>query len=166
MTTKNRITDLGQKANIDVILSLVEIKGKRVVDAGCGALPIAKMLADHGANVLAIDPDPVQAEKNRTAPAIDNIEFVETGAEKIPAQNDSIDGVFFGYSLHHVPAELYPRMFEDGTNHSKSMPTDTRANPLMSSTLNLMSAARSLKRLLRGLANPITISKFRNSLPA
>ncbi len=63
--------------------------------------------------MLAIDPDPVQAEKNRNAETIANVGFIETGAEAIPVENRSVDGVLFPYSLHHVPAHLYPDVFKE-----------------------------------------------------
>jgi len=38
---------------------------------------------------------------------------VETGAESIPAKDGSIDGVFFSYSLHHVPAKLFAAIYAE-----------------------------------------------------
>lgn len=70
-------------------------------------------LSELGAQVLAIDPDPVQAELNRAADPIPNVEFVESGADQISIDDGSVDGVFFSYSLHHIPAEIYPSVFEE-----------------------------------------------------
>lgn len=107
------INDLGLITNIEVIQKFVELDGRMLVDAGCGDMTVSKMLAECGAHVLAIDPDPVQAEKNRKADAVDGIEFVECGADLIPADDESVDGVFFSYSLHHIPQTLYPAVFEE-----------------------------------------------------
>ena len=106
------VDDLGFAKNVDVLRRLIDLGGKRVVDAGCGSMTFSKILAELGAHVLAIDPDTVQAEKNRQSP-VKNIEFVETGADKIPVEDGTIDGVFFSYSLHHVPAAIYPAVFEE-----------------------------------------------------
>ncbi len=107
----NSPKDLGCVANIDVIQQYVSLQDKFLIDAGCGDMIIAKMLAENGARVLAIDPDPVQAKKNREAAPMPGIEFVESGADRIPAADQTVDGVFFSYSLHHIPAKIYPEVF-------------------------------------------------------
>lgn len=105
--------DLGSCLNIDVLNRFLSLQGQRVLDIGCGAFGFTRILAENGASVLGIDPDPIQAEKNRAADPIPNIEFQEAGADKLPVADQSFDGVTFGYSLHHVPAELYPVMFDE-----------------------------------------------------
>ena len=104
--------NLGQITNVEVIRRFLDLKDKRVMDAGCGAMTFTKVLAEEGARIIAFDPDSVQADKNQ-AESIAGIEFVEAGADKMPAEDGSIDGVFFSYSLHHVPAELYPKVFSE-----------------------------------------------------
>lgn len=105
--------DLGLISNLEVTQSFVNLPGKTVVDVGCGDMTFSKILAEAGAHVLAIDPDPVQAEKNRKAQPTNAIRFEESGADAIPAEDHSVDGVFFSYSLHHIPAELYSLVFEE-----------------------------------------------------
>ena len=103
--------DLGCITNIEVINQFVSLTGRHVIDAGCGDMAISRQLAENGASVLAIDPDSIQAELNRKTLPLENIEFVETGAEKIPVEAATIDGVFFSYSLHHIPQAIYPKVF-------------------------------------------------------
>ena len=110
MTT---VTDLGCISNVEVIERFVSINGMFVVDVGCGNLTFTSLLSGLGAKVLAIDPDPVQAELNRASVPIPNIQFVETVAEQLPVKNQSVDGVFLSYSLHHIPAETYPQLFDE-----------------------------------------------------
>lgn len=105
--------DLGLTTNLDVIKRLVSIDHKFVVDAGCGGMTFTRLLAEHADRVLALDPDPVQAEKNRAADLAGHIEFTETGADRIPVPGSTVDGVFFAYSLHHIPAEIYPEVFAE-----------------------------------------------------
>jgi ubiquinone/menaquinone biosynthesis C-methylase UbiE len=107
------VKDLGCVANVDVINQFVALEQQFVIDAGCGNMTFSRHLSDLGAKVLAIDPDPVQAEINRASEPIRNLEFVETGADRLPVASGAVDGVFFSYSLHHVPADLYPRVFEE-----------------------------------------------------
>lgn len=109
----SEIQSLGKIKNAAVIKQLVDLNDKFVVDAGCGNLTFTRILAEQGARVLAIDPDSVQAQKNRDADPIPGIEFVETGAENIPADDHSVDGVFFSYSLHHMPANLFGTIYDE-----------------------------------------------------
>ncbi|QEG22108.1 class I SAM-dependent methyltransferase [Mariniblastus fucicola] len=109
----SEIQSLGKTKNAAVIRQLVDLDGKVVVDAGCGNLTFTRLLAEQGAKVIAIDPDSVQAQKNRDADPIPGIKFFETGAESIPCDDSSVDGVFFSYSLHHVPADLFPAVYAE-----------------------------------------------------
>ncbi len=84
-----------------------------MIDAGCGDMTFTRPLVEHGARVLAIDPDPVQARLNRAMEPLENLEFVEAGAELLPAADHTVDGVFFAYSLHHVPAEHFSGVFSE-----------------------------------------------------
>ncbi len=105
--------DLGERTNIDVLNELLELRGKSVIDAGCGDMTFTKCIVEAGASVLAIDPDARQAALNRQQPDFPGLRFVEAGAESLPVEDASLDGVFFIYSLHHVPAELYGRVFDE-----------------------------------------------------
>ena len=109
----NQIKNLGRAKNVEVIKRFVNLSGKTVVDIGCGSMKFTRILTELGASVLAIDPDPIQAEKNRDTTGIDDIKFVESSADSIPAEDNSVDGCFFSYSLHHVPASIYPQAFAE-----------------------------------------------------
>jgi ubiquinone/menaquinone biosynthesis C-methylase UbiE len=75
---------------------------------------VSRELAEIGATVLGIEPDPIQAQKNRQAPPIAAVSFIEARAENLPVATGSVDGVFFFRSLHHVPIEL----MEDALNEA------------------------------------------------
>lgn len=98
--------DLGEMDDMEAVGHLLSLQGLSLVDAGCGAGGMARALAEQGANVLGIEPDPTQAEKNRASPPAPNVELIEAGAEAIPAEDGSVDGVLFFRSLHHVPGAL------------------------------------------------------------
>jgi ubiquinone/menaquinone biosynthesis C-methylase UbiE len=51
---------------------------------------------------VGVEPDPIQEEKNRKAEAEPRLSFVEAKATELPAEDNSVDGVFFFHSLHHV----------------------------------------------------------------
>ncbi|MFK8079469.1 MAG: class I SAM-dependent methyltransferase [Granulosicoccus sp.] len=105
--------DLGLCSDLEAIDQFLSIDGLSLVDAGCGGMHLSQALAARGATVLAIDPDPVQAQKNQSATPMANVSFAQTGAENVPADPHSVDGVLFPYSLHHIPANLYPEVFRE-----------------------------------------------------
>lgn len=102
--TAKRI-DLGETGDIAAVTSLIPVAGKHVADVGCGPGASSRELAAMGANVLAVEPDPIQASKNREAKPVSGLAFVEGGAEKLPLDDNSTDAVFFFRSLHHVPID-------------------------------------------------------------
>ncbi len=103
--TLDRI-DLGELTDIQAVTHLMDVNGLRLVDVGCGAGHISRALAEMGAVVLGIEPDPAQAERNRSADPLPNVTLLEAGAQAIPADDQSVDGVMFFRSLHHVPRDL------------------------------------------------------------
>ena len=96
---------LGERSDVAALVALTPVAGLALVDVGCGAGQNARDLAAAGATVLGVEPDPVQAAKNREAAATPGVAFLEARAEKLPAASGAIDGVVFFRSLHHVPVE-------------------------------------------------------------
>lgn len=96
-------TDLGEASDFSAVAELLPVAGLKVVDVGCGAGATSRELAAMGAEVLGVEPDPVQAAKNRAAAPVPGLSFAEGGAESLPLEADSVDAVFFFRSLHHVP---------------------------------------------------------------
>ena len=97
--------DLGELSDIGAITAILPVKGLSVVDIGCGPARTSRDLCAEGATVLGVEPDPIQAEKNRQAPPTAGLTLIEGRAESLPAEAASVDGVFFFRSLHHVPIE-------------------------------------------------------------
>jgi ubiquinone/menaquinone biosynthesis C-methylase UbiE len=103
-------TDLGELSDTEVIDrfcadGVITLDGARIVDVGCGAGATSRDLAARGATVLGVEPDPIQAEKNRAAEPTPGLTFVESHANAVPVEPGSVDGVFFFRSLHHVPLD-------------------------------------------------------------
>lgn len=105
--------DLGLCSDLEAIDQFLNVDGQFLIDAGCGNMHLSRSLAARGARVLAIDPDPVQAQKNNLADTIANVEFAKTGADQIPVESHTVDGVVFPYSLHHIPAHLFSAVFQE-----------------------------------------------------
>ncbi|MHC4909822.1 MAG: class I SAM-dependent methyltransferase, partial [Planctomycetota bacterium] len=107
------ITDLGATTSVDVIARHLRLEGLRGVDVGCGDMTFTRSLAERGARMLAVDPDAIQAEKNRANGPIGNIEFREADAEALPVEDAALDAVFFSFSLHHVPTSIHAAVFDE-----------------------------------------------------
>lgn len=97
--------DLGEADEINVIDRLVGLAGLKVMDVGCGGGRVTRQLVGRGAIALGVEPDPIQAEKNRAAESIPGLTFMEAPGQSLPVEDGSMDGVFFSYSLHHVPSK-------------------------------------------------------------
>jgi ubiquinone/menaquinone biosynthesis C-methylase UbiE len=102
MTTEVR-KHLGELSDFSAVTALLALAGLSVVDVGCGPGHVARELCGMGVTVLGVEPDPVQAAKNRLATPVASLTFVEARAEALPVESRSVDGVFFFRSLHHVP---------------------------------------------------------------
>lgn len=99
-------TDLGEKSDLEVLDHLIDAAGLRAIDVGCGDGRFSIELARRGATVVGVEPDPLQAEKNRAAEPAPGVTFIECGGEALPMDDSSQNAVFFFYSLHHVPLAL------------------------------------------------------------
>ena len=93
--------NLGFKQDPDALSTLTEWSGRVVVDVGCGPGTLARALADLGATVHAVEPDPEQATKNAQAPH-SGVSFLQAPAEALPLEDGVADVVVLARSLHHV----------------------------------------------------------------
>ena len=96
---------LGERADADAVTVVASVAGVTIVDVGCGAGQSSRALAAMGASVIGVEPDPIQAAKNRAADPMPGVVFHEGRAESLPVESGSADGVVFFRSLHHVPVE-------------------------------------------------------------
>jgi len=105
--------DLGDAEAIEIIDRLIPVAGLDVVDVGCGKGELARQLAGRGARVVGVEPDPLQAAKNKVLAAMPGLSFVEAPGQGLPLADTSMDGVFLRFSLHHVPRELMGSVLEE-----------------------------------------------------
>jgi len=95
----------------DAVADLVDIRGARVLELGCGAAWTTRALVEQlgAAEVVATEVDAVQHAKNLTIEDLPRVQFRLGGAEAIDAADASFDAVFMFKSLHHVRVELMDR---------------------------------------------------------
>ena len=113
-------TDLGELTDLGAVDRLVTVKGLDLIEVGCAGDDMARRLAERGATVLGVEPDPVQAEKNRAQSPTAGVSLVEAGGEALPAEDHSVDGVLFFRSLHHVPAALMDKALAEAARVLKT----------------------------------------------
>lgn len=94
-------------SEIELLLRELDLKGRRVLELGCGRAEKTRALAQTQlpAEVVAMEVDIRQHEKNLQQEAIPGVTFVFGGAESIPYPDASFDCVMMFKSLHHVPQE-------------------------------------------------------------
>lgn len=102
--TKNDYTNI--RPNSDVLTTLIELNGKRVVDIGCGEGTLVRLMARHGAKVFGVDTNPAQLEKARAENTVSHEIFYEGTAEHLPFDDACMDVCVFFNSLHHVEVDV------------------------------------------------------------
>jgi len=90
----------------DVLGELLDVRGRDVLDVGCGEGELVRRLALAGARVVGLDPLAVAVARARdAASATPGVSFVEGSAQALPFPTGSFDVVVFFNSLHHVSVE-------------------------------------------------------------
>ncbi len=105
--------DWGTQTDREVLDSLLNVAGKFIIDVGCGDGEFCRHLASRGARVLGVEHHPVLAEQNAKAPVVNNVGFTQAGAASIPVEPNSVDGLVFQNSLHHMYAPDYEKIFNE-----------------------------------------------------
>ncbi len=95
----------------DMVAELVDIRGARVLELGCGDAWTTRGLVERlgAAEVIAAEVDRIQHDKNLAIDDLPQVRFVLGGAEAIDAPDASFDAVFMFKSLHHVPESMMDR---------------------------------------------------------
>ena len=91
-----------RRSNEDVLMEMLELRGKQVLDIGCGDGELAHHMAKAGAQVIGIDPNPKRVARGREGAQSGEL-FREGVAEALPCDDGTMDVVVFFNSLHHVP---------------------------------------------------------------
>ena len=100
---------------LELIEELVPVTGRRVLELGCGAAWMTRLLAQRlgAAAVTATEVDRAQHAKNLALGDLPAVTFRLGGAEAIAEPDASYDMVFMFKSLHHVPPDLMDRALSE-----------------------------------------------------
>jgi len=98
------MTDFEQLANA------IDLRGKVVVDIGCGDGAFVRALADGGADALGVEVSEDAVARARERDPDHRYEL--GGAENLPLEDQSVDVATLMRSLHHVPdpASAFPEL--------------------------------------------------------
>jgi len=144
--------DLGASDEARVLASVLPLAGLEVVDVGCGGGRVARQLVTRGATVLGVEPDPVQAARNREAEPVAGLSFAEAPGEALPLGDASVDLVVFSFSLHHVPADRMAAALAEARRVLKPGGTLCVFEPLLSGSLEAVYRPFHDERPVRRLA--------------
>ena len=89
----------------DVLRELVDVRGRRVLDVGCGNGALVRRLAAAGAEALGLEISDALLEPARSGDRDHPERYVVGRAEALPFGDGSLDVVVCSKSLHHVPVE-------------------------------------------------------------
>lgn len=106
---------LPQSSDFEQISRLLPMQGARLLELGCGAAFTTRRLAESFPvdEIIAMEVDRIQHEKNLLIPDLPNVSFVYGGAEAIDLPEASVDAVIMLKSLHHVPVEAMDRALDE-----------------------------------------------------
>ncbi|WP_165066315.1 class I SAM-dependent methyltransferase [Paludisphaera rhizosphaerae] len=80
-----------------------DMAGKLVLDAGCGGGRYARLLGEHGANVLGVDLSSAVDKAAEMCAGLPNVQIVQGDLLDPPVVEDAFDLVFSIGVLHHSP---------------------------------------------------------------
>ena len=98
-----------KRQNADVLPSLIDLKGKKVADIGCGEGSLTHLMTRHGASVIGVECSPQQLERARSAKPAGNENYSEGVGENLTFEDNKLDLVVFFNSLHHIAVNQQDR---------------------------------------------------------
>jgi len=109
--------DLPRSSDFDQIGELLPLEGARLLELGCGAAFTTRRLAESFPlrEIVAMEVDQVQHEKNLLIPDLPEVSFQYGGAQEIALPDASVDAVIMLKSLHHVPTQDMDKAFSEIT---------------------------------------------------
>ena len=107
--------ELPVSSDFEQITARLPLQGARVLELGCGTALTTRQLAESlpVKQIVAMEVDRVQHEKNLAIDDLPNVDFRFGGAEAIDLDDASVDVVIMLKSLHHVPVALMDQALDE-----------------------------------------------------
>jgi SAM-dependent methyltransferase len=106
---------LPSSSDFEQISELLPLARARLLELGCGAAFTTRRLAERfpASEIIAMEVDRIQHEKNLLIPDLPNVQFQYGGAQSIDLPDESIDAAIMLKSLHHVPIADMDKAFTE-----------------------------------------------------
>ena len=103
----SRSGPLPETSDYDLITEHLPLEQGTLLELGCGNALTTRRLAEAypDCEILALEVDQAQHEKNLQTETMPNVRFALGGAQSIRLPDASVDAVIMLKSLHHVPTE-------------------------------------------------------------
>ena len=95
-----------------IFTEITDLKGKAVIDIGCGTGELVRALTRQGAEVTGID-KPDMLAKAKEHQRAGNEKYLPGEGEHIPVKENEADMVIFFASFHHIPESLMMQALEE-----------------------------------------------------
>jgi 2-polyprenyl-3-methyl-5-hydroxy-6-metoxy-1,4-benzoquinol methylase len=82
-------------------IALAELKGLRVLDAGCGGGRYSKVCGEAGATVVGADHSDAVSKARQLCSHLPGVAFVQADLKRLPLEHESFDFVFSIGVMHH-----------------------------------------------------------------
>ena len=107
--------ELPRSSDFEQISEWLPLARARLLELGCGAAYTTRRLAESFPvqEIVAMEVDRIQHEKNLLIPDLPNVTFKYGGAQAIELADGSVDAVIMLKSLHHVPVADMDRAFAE-----------------------------------------------------
>jgi ubiquinone/menaquinone biosynthesis C-methylase UbiE len=136
------------RADIDVLAELVPLRGREVVDVGCGNGALVRALAARGASVSGIE-----VSEEAVARAEDGEHrYLLGSADALPLDDASVDVCVLMRSLHHVPRSAMGAALAECARVLRPGGAAYVAEPLYQGEFNALVALVDDEREVRALA--------------
>ena len=88
-----------------ILAEVLDVRGLKVIDVGCGDGGMVRHLTGAGATVVGIEPSPQQLARARAAEPAGGETYREGRGESLPFDDGELDAVLYFNSLHHLPVD-------------------------------------------------------------
>jgi len=102
-------------SDLELMGELLPLAGATVVELGCGAARMTRMMVERFAprRVIATEVDRIQHDSNLAINDLPAVTFVYGGAQRIDMPDNEADVVIMLKSLHHVPPEAMDQAMDE-----------------------------------------------------
>jgi len=97
----------------EVLCESLALEGARVLDVGCGAGDLVRLMARRGARATGLEISEEALARARAAPPAGGERYCVGRGEALPWGEGAFDAVVFFNSLHHVPVAAQDRAIEE-----------------------------------------------------